>query len=458
MSRAVPPGAERDILARHMCAVCAPAACESGRPARSPDMISPSDGESLDGESGWTYAGRGLCAGPVAQEARDDMSQAWSRRGLVVSVSVSLYLLAGATCFCMPNWETYGAAGNAVATDSKGRIVVGGHSLLISRFETATLWRYTEDGSLDVTFGASGSVVLGTGQAASTIDTVDTLQDGRIQAAGTAVYGQGDDARLESVVYRLLPDGSPDASFGTNGSRVVDDAAQTEFDLGRYMAIDDRGRIVSISGYASDGTPELHIGVNGGTASRSVDPSARSSSPFRGAVIVDRAGRILVAGGRPNGMMAVWRFNEDGKPDLRFGEAGCASYDASASGTGPSEANAIVVQADGMILIAGSSEGEDGELDVAVWRLQENGTLDKSFNEVGYAVRDARGGTALRDAAYGLALDSNGRILVTGQSVLGSLGQGTYMILWRFNSDGVVDTSFGRGGLVVAPASRTESE
>jgi uncharacterized delta-60 repeat protein len=380
------------------------------------------------------------------------MKEVERSRGALLAVLVPVYVLTGAVCFSMPDWETYGASGNAVATDSNDRIVVAGRSVFTSRFETATVWRFTDDGSPDVAFGGRGFVVLGTGQALSTLETIEVIRDGRIQVAGTGFIGEGNAAVTRYVVYRMRQDGGPDASFGANGRRVIDDVTQSEFDLGRNMAFDDRGQLVGVWGYASDGTPELDPTGKGPTVPQPADPSGAAGSSFRGCVIVDRAGRILVAGSSPNGRMAVWRFRPDGTPDILFGQAGCASYAASRTGTGLSEANAIALQADGRIVVAGSCEGAGGKPDVAVWRLHENGALDMSFNGVGCVVKDARDGTALRDAAYGVAVDSRGRILVAGQSVLGSLGDGTYMILWRFHGDGTIDTSFGRRGLVVSPA------
>lgn len=81
--------------------------------------------------------------------------------------------------------------------------------------ERFALARYLPDGTLDRAFGDDGRVVAGpAGRGALAV----VVQPGRIVAAGGA---RTETADLFALV-RLLPDGRPDVTFGTNGTVTTD--------------------------------------------------------------------------------------------------------------------------------------------------------------------------------------------------------------------------------------------
>jgi len=70
------------------------------------------------------------------------------------------------------------------------------------------------------------------------------------------------------------------------------------------------------------------------------------------AVLVQPDGKIVVAGhGFPGGDFAVLRLNPDGSPDRGFGTAGSLAVDFG----GYDEARAVALQADGKLMVAGST-------------------------------------------------------------------------------------------------------
>jgi uncharacterized delta-60 repeat protein len=74
------------------------------------------------------------------------------------------------------------------------------------------------------------------------------------------------------------------------------------------------------------------------------------------------------------------------------------------------------------------------------------GVLDTSFNGKGIVVHHNAAGGNRNDVGYSIYVDSNSKIYVTGYS------QNTNdddMVIWRYNSNGTLDTSFGNGGIVV---------
>jgi uncharacterized delta-60 repeat protein len=84
-------------------------------------------------------------------------------------------------------------------------------------------------------------------------------------------------------------------------------------------------------------------------------------------------------------------------------------------------------------------------------RLNTNGTLDTSFNGTGKVVVQFPAGSGITgDQPSGVALDSQGRILVTGSTQ--SPGSVLTLVLVRLNTDGSLDTSFNGDGIAIQPA------
>lgn len=119
-----------------------------------------------------------------------------------------------------------------------------------------------------------------------------------------------------------------------------------------------------------------------------------------------------------------------------------------------SNESAAIVDSDG--LVTGVSKGEtvitvrtvDGDFsDSCTVIVFEAGVLDTSFNSVGYVVhQNASGGFDSMDLGHSVTEDNNGKIVVTGYSQ----GSGSmYLVVWRYNVDGTLDTSFNSQGYVV---------
>ncbi len=101
---------------------------------------------------------------------------------------------------------------------------------------------------------------------------------------------------------------------------------------------------------------------------------------------------------------------------------------------GDERAFGVALQSDGRVVAAGQADG-----DVALWRLASNGLLDQSFGTAGMLRVDL--GTD-DDAASSVAILPNGRIVVGGWS-------GDNVALVRVLTNGALDQSFGTAGKVV---------
>lgn len=129
-------------------------------------------------------------------------------------------------------------------------------------------------------------------------------------------------------------------------------------------------------------------------------------------------------------------FSDDGKLTL-------APTNHNASG------NAIVVQADGKILVAGWTRQEESQNDFALARFNPDGTPDLNFNGTGKQLLDFFG---LDDFCTSVVLQTDHKILAAGYTFT---GEGFQFALARFNEDGSPDPDFGMDGRVTAQAGAT---
>jgi uncharacterized delta-60 repeat protein len=171
------------------------------------------------------------------------------------------------------------------------------------------------------------------------------------------------------------------------------------------------------------------------------------------AIAVQRDGRILVAGSTFSGSdydFAVVRYRQDGTLDESFGRGGIVRTDIAST---DDEVRAIAVQADGRIIVAGYAAERgytgvniepDDESAWALVRYTRNGELDTTFGDDGKVTTELRPGL---NGAYGVALQSDGKIVVSGFS---SNGVDLDFAIARYDVDGSLDATFGRRGVVTS--------
>ncbi|HEX3625372.1 MAG TPA: hypothetical protein VH280_08105 [Verrucomicrobiae bacterium] len=158
------------------------------------------------------------------------------------------------------------------------------------------------------------------------------------------------------------------------------------------------------------------------------------------AVAIQPDGRIVAAGQTNNGAgvsaLALARLNTDGSPDLSFGVNGQVIT------PGMANATAVAIQSDGKIIAAGGNTG------FGLARYNSNGSLDSSFGTNGIA-NAVSGGTA-----QAVGIQSDGKIVVVGNA---PGEEGADFALARFNTNGTLDTSFGRAGEVATPIENADA-
>jgi len=167
-------------------------------------------------------------------------------------------------------------------------------------------------------------------------------------------------------------------------------------------------------------------------------------------------GKIVVVGTTDNFQIAnqvfgVARFLPNGALDSTFGSGGAASVAFTNFINSP---NAVAIQPDGKIVVAGETQSSDGSIDrFAVARFNPNGSLDSSFGSGGQATPEFFSFTfgGVREAATVILLQPDNKIIVAGIAIQGARRPANTALV-RFNSNGTLDKTFGNGGTVAVNA------
>ena len=160
------------------------------------------------------------------------------------------------------------------------------------------------------------------------------------------------------------------------------------------------------------------------------------------ALTVQPDARIIVAGQSgiyPDLHSALVRYTKNGRLDSTFGTGGkvVATFDSNGDNL-----SAIVLQADGKIVAAGSIHGTA----FLLARFNADGSLDQAFGNNGSVVTTFGDPTA---GADDLVLQADGKIIVVGVSGAGPYSELNDFAVARYNLDGSLDPSFGSGGKVI---------
>jgi uncharacterized delta-60 repeat protein len=139
-----------------------------------------------------------------------------------------------------------------------------------------------------------------------------------------------------------------------------------------------------------------------------------------------------------------------GSADVTNVNISCASLGAITKiGANGSGARGVAIQADGKIVVAGVAITGNSDTDVALVRYHSNGTLDTSFGGTGVITRNISGRIASTDWVRGVAIQSDGKIVLVGYTQRqGDVSIG--LAILRYHSDGRIDTGFAGSGILVS--------
>jgi uncharacterized delta-60 repeat protein len=341
----------------------------------------------------------------------------------------------------------------ALAVQPDGKIVTAGNSYANStEQENFLLMRYLSNGTPDPNFGTNGQVTTDFGATDDAGRAVAIQPDGNIVVVG---YTLGTSGGFNFAVARYLANGAPDPGFGTNGKRTVD-FGSTDFCLA--MTLQPDGKIVlagrSYNGATSDfalvrllpnGTLDNSFGTDG-----KVRVDLFNENESINAIALYANGSIAAAGETStanSGAFAVAKFTPTGALDNSFGDAGKIRTPI---GTLADAAYAVAIQTDGKMVVAGQSNSATIS-DLAVVRYLPNGTPDNSFSGDGIVLDNI---SPLGDYGYAVHVQTDGKIIVAGSSS----GNQEDVALFRYGSDGLPDPNFGTNGRVITDAGASQQD
>ena len=341
---------------------------------------------------------------------------------------------------------------NSLAVQADGKILMGGYSYGSStKREDFALVRYNADGSLDPSFDGDGKVTTDVESNSNDVANSLALQaDGKILLGGYS-YTAGYE-RFALVRYNT--DGSLDTSFDFDGrvttafgayshdwgSSVTVQVVDGKILLGGYSYISSTGYYnFALVRYNADGRLDTSFDGDGKVTTALSSYNDKGSS-----VVVQADGKILLGGSTiSNGYeaFALVRYNADGRLDTSFDGDGKVTSDFGAFG---GRGASVTVQADGRILLGGSTISY-GATTFALARYNADGSLDTSFDFDGKLTTEFRANSS--SSASSVMVQGDGKILLGGYGY-GYGNSSESFALVRYNADGSLDTSFDGDGKV----------
>ena len=138
------------------------------------------------------------------------------------------------------------------------------------------------------------------------------------------------------------------------------------------------------------------------------------------------------------------RYTSTGELDTTFGTNGITVTTFAGIAFDPF---GFAVQTNGDFLVGGVAITKSGRNEFGLARYSSNGVLDTTFGTGGLVTTKVG---ARSDAPSALLLQPNGQIVMGGFEVAGAQGAPGMMSLVRYNANGNLDTTFGKGGISLA--------
>ncbi len=305
---------------------------------------------------------------------------------------------------------------HSVAIQQDGKIVITGYSISsATNNEELTVARFNPDGTIDYKFGSGGIVITEISPVKDIGESVVIQPDGKILVAGTTTHSPS----FDIVLVRYNDDGTLDDGFGLGGIVITD--IDSALDLAKAVLLQPDGKII-VAGYTRAGTKFFMTLLR-------YDSFGNLDTSFgeKGIKITNINGRrgkmdlalqpdgkiVLVGPSEVNGShhFTLIRFNGNGSIDNSFGKNGVVKTIIG----NYSEAEAVALQPNGNIVVAGSTEKDKESFVVAMYN--PSGYLVTDFGDNGFVIIDFSSNST--DRAHDVAIDKAGNIIVAGETKSG---------------------------------------
>ena len=336
-------------------------------------------------------------------------------------------------------------------SDSTGGVIIVGTTTVNSAVQML-ITRFTAHGALDTTFGSNGHVVSDVGLNPN-VSAITIDHSSRIIVSFT-YHRSGDDQGFFAVV-RFSAQGVRDMTFN-NSTGIYEDDVTPWFSRLNSIAVDSHNRIIG-GGYSSngswikdlmvrlqeDGSPDLTFGTEGtGWSSETPGPQPVPNDSIN-SIAISSGDKIIVGGstvlGDGSNANQLTRYTETGVVDTSFGDHG---YVNTAPSTGHNYIQKIALDSSGKIYAGGIAQGLNGD-GFMVAKYLQNGTPDPSFGTGGV---DLNTPGSISDTLSALIVLSDNSIFAAGESdASGDYHSG----LGHYNAQGI-DRNFGDSGFSVS--------
>jgi uncharacterized delta-60 repeat protein len=333
------------------------------------------------------------------------------------SFGVARFLSDGAvdTSFGTGGFAQAPASANfgAVALQSDGKILVAGVGNSLTGMGFAVT-RLNTNGSLDTTFGGSGTVIANLGSP-NIGEAILQQPDGKILLGGTLI----ERIHYHTVLIRYNLDGSLDQTFGSGGIvnvLAVNGVTQLALDIAGDIFVNNSFLIAEFS--------------HNGTLLPQVTPALLVKSSRGGSTTFLANGKYVFADtvyvGTPRNRDLdghVVRFTATGAIDSTFnsptfdfeGEGGSGQFDTLRS---------VAIQSNGQLVVGGGhGVSSGGNIPFGLARFNLDGSFDSTFGNGGIVNTDISG----NQGASALLIQSDGKIVAIGGDNSGGLALARYL-------------------------------
>lgn len=306
----------------------------------------------------------------VVVGARYDGNFSASMLALRLNADGTLDTSFGTGGYSEPNVSTGDDFAYAVAPLVNGQFLLAGSRVDANFNNQPVVIRLNADGSVDNTFGNNGVAEVAVNQIENQFWSIGVQADGRIVASGSFSRDIGGGLSDRDVLVACFDaNGVLDPTFGTGGT-VVKSITPDEQDVAFGQALDAMGNIF-LAGFTE-----------------------QADFTFDGFLL---------------------EMNDDGADVTTFGTGGTVTFNP------PVDQNVfydVLLQPDGKALVCGTAGGFIfNPRDQVLARYTTAGVLDNTFGTNGYVLNSINGGF---DEANALALQSDGAILVAGRGYSGA--------------------------------------
>ena len=343
----------------------------------------------------------------------------------------------------LPNNKYLAAGGTPFIPEAPGK-----RGILINQFNP--------DGTIDTSFGTNGALYAFQSDYGRNALQLKALPDGKFLMRGTYTNAPGEPgmgsntSRPIITIYKMLPDGSPDNSFGLNSN------GRLHFPSWIGLSVSEL-KVQQDTIYMGANLGQSHTGRYNAMVFK-VNPNGVMNSNYLAHVeflhtfiISDLTGFAYVGGGINGSPKAICKVKPGqqgaaGRPDSSFGVNGRAVLPIVAEGVGEITFIKQIKLRPGYIFVVSEWQFSNANLTFGIFftLISQQGIVEPGFGNGGNKFLQIPGATSIKSEQFKW-VDNDSRLLIFGQATVGGHPKG---FICKVDLDGNLVTDFGTGGVI----------